>query len=77
MGIIDTATITLACPSCGFSESSRIRDKGNGWSGSSWDTPSFTKFDAKISGSPKTDFDVTGKCGSCGGQADVEHRYNT
>lgn len=77
MGIIDTATITLTCPDCGSVEPSRIRDKGNGYSGSSWETPSFRKFDVSISGSPKTDFDVTGKCSDCGVDAVVSHKYNT
>ena len=77
MGIIDTATITLTCPECCLSESSRIRDKGSGWGGSHWETPKFEHFHVSISGSPKTDYEVSGKCPKCDVSAEVGHQYNT
>lgn len=77
MGTIDSATITLTCPSCGLTESNRILDKGSGWSGSHWQAPTFMKFDASISGSAKTDYDVTGTCPACQVAANVATQYGT
>ena len=77
MGIIDTATVTLTCPKCGLTEGSRIRDKGNGWSGSHWDWPSYTKFNVTLGGSVKTEPTVAGKCPQCDVEADVDWKYNT
>ena len=77
MGIIDTATITMTCPSCGATEASRIRDKGNGYSGSAWESPKFEQFETSISGSAKTDYTVTGTCPTCHVAAQVTHDYNT
>ncbi|WP_300678478.1 hypothetical protein [Nocardioides sp.] len=77
MGTIDSATITLTCPGCGLTESDRILDKGNGWSGSHWQRPTFKKFHATVTGSEKTDFDVSGTCPTCKVSADVDTRYGT
>jgi ribosomal protein L37E len=77
MGIIDTQTITLTCPQCGVAENSRIRDKGNGYSGSWWEMPAFSKCEVQISGSRETDFTVAGQCRKCGVNARAESRYNT
>ena len=77
MGYIDTATVTLTCPECGLTESSRVLDKGNGYSGSYWQAPTFKKFDARAAGNPRDDYTVTGKCRTCNVDAHVGHEYNT
>jgi len=79
MGIIDQKCFTVACPTCGSSESATISDKGSGWSGSSWGSHTqLKKFDAIWEGGGKSEPEIkTATCKSCGTTANVESRYTT
>jgi len=77
VGIIDSATITLSCPQCGLTESSRIVDKGSGWSGSSWQRPSFDRFEVTVTGGDEDEPKVVGVCTQCKVAAEVSKRYAT
>lgn len=50
-------------------------DYGNGWSGSDWRVPSFTTFDAHVTGGGKTEPTVSAGCPACGVDADVAVAY--
>lgn len=76
MGTIDGENITLTCPSCGTTETCRILDKGNGYSGSHWQRPTFEKFEIAVTGTASTYYNVTGVCPSCQVAADVDARYS-
>lgn len=75
VGVSDSLKITLTCPVCGLTETDRILDKGSGWSGPSWREPTFEKFEVVISGSRKTDYEVSGVCPSCKVAAQVSEQY--
>ncbi|MBB3092144.1 hypothetical protein [Nocardioides albus] len=77
MGTIDSATITLTCPSCGKAESDRVLDKGSGWSGSHWQAPTFRQFDVTLTGNAKDEYVVAGTCPQCQVTATVAVQYGT
>jgi len=77
MGTIDSATFTLTCPNCGRTESNRILDKGNMWSGSDWRRPSFETFDVTVTGGYRDVPEVVGECPQCKVAAVVAMRYAT
>lgn len=56
MGYIDQTYHSFRCPKCGATESCKILDKGNNYSGSWWQPgPSLEKFDVQWSGGNKTE----------------------
>ncbi len=76
MGTIDGENITLTCPACGATETCRILDKGSGWGGSHWQTPTFERFDITLSGSATTYYNVSGVCVACNADAAVTQKYS-
>lgn len=77
MGIQDTATITLTCPQCGRTETSRVHDYGSGWGPDNWQRPTFQAFDATIIGGGIADPAVTGTCPACNTAATVTKQYGS
>jgi ribosomal protein L37E len=72
MGTIDSTTHTLGCAACGIEESATVLDKGNMYSGSSWQAgASFAKFETTWTGSGKTEPTLlTATCKRCGASAE-------
>ena len=66
----DAELWTLACTSCGNSESSRVKDRGGVGVGNhiNWDMPRFAEFRAAMSGggvaTPNVSNAVCGRCGN-------------
>lgn len=75
MGTIDSATVTISCPSCDVTETTRVLDRGNQWSGSAWQTPRFEKFDTSVDGLDKAHFELTATCPRCNVPARVDDQF--
>lgn len=73
MGIIDSKSYSLHCPSCNTSEISKAHDKGSTWSGSSWQSRAdFKHFETKWVGEEINPSKlIEAKCRSCGFALDV------
>lgn len=73
MGIIDKTTYTLKCPQCGRTGTATTRDKGSGWSGSSWGSFSIAEgFELESTGGGKVEPTiVSATCTRCSVAAEV------
>lgn len=75
MGIIDAANVTATCADCSSSETARVLDKGDRYSGSWWGVPSFQGFDIGVASKKAPHPDYSGSCKGCGGPAGIDVEF--
>ena len=79
MGTIDTLWFKVTCGECQASESVNVRDKGSGWSGSSWnEVGQLEKFRVSATGGGKLTPKIeSATCNACGSEAEVASQFGS